>query len=230
MMTSGNLGGSRSDMKITGNGSSNGGSFQHIKIMGEAIINGDTDCDMFKCMGNSEVNGLLHAGSVKVQGEMKVRNELSASSIGITGELSVGGRMAVEKAKITGELQVGSDCQMEEMLVRGTVEVNGMLNAEEAFIKLYGHSHLRELVGGRIMVKKGIGLPFLGKFIPGTEGSLTADTIEGDTIVLENTKASVVRGRSVTIGSGCRIGLVEYIDEFKQDSEASVSQSAKIRL
>lgn len=246
MVTNGNSNGSRGDMKITGSGSSNGGSFNNIKIMGDAVINGDADCEMFKCMGSSKVNGSLfagstssngglsvsekmHGGSVKVQGELKIGNDLSAGHVSISGELAVGGRMSAEKAKISGELRVNADCQMEEIVVRGTLEVNGMLNAEQVDMKLYGPSSLRELVGSHIMVKKSMNLPLIGKFVPGSEGSLTAETIEGDTIVLENTKAAVVRGRSVTIGSGCRIGLVEYKDEFKQDSGSSVSQSAKIR-
>ncbi|BFH65527.1 hypothetical protein [Paenibacillus azoreducens] len=235
----------RGDMKITGNSHSNGGSFDNVKIMGDAVINSDTHCELFKCLGNSEVKGSLHAGntscngtmkvaetmssgSVKIQGELRVGNELTAESISVTGELAVGGRMSVEKARITGELHVNADCEMEELKVQGSVEVNGMLNAEQVDLKLYGHSRMRELVGGQITVKKHYSLPLIGKFIPGTEGALTAETIEGDTIVLENTRAAVVRGRRVMIGGGCRIGLVEYRDEFEQDQGSSVSQSAKI--
>ena len=47
-------------------------------------------------------------------------------------------------------------------------------------------------------------LPFFG------DRNLTADTIEGDTIYLENTRAKVVRGANVTIGTDCSIDLVEY--------------------
>lgn len=246
MVTNGNAGGSRGDMKITGSGSSNGGVFNQVKIMGDAVIHGNTDCETFKCLGNAEVKGSLYAGSascngamkvsdamkggtVKVHGEMRVASEFAVGAVNISGELGVGGRMSAEKVKIMGEMRVNADCQMEELQVKGTVEVNGMLNAERVDIKLYGPSRLRELVGGQIIVKKSMGLPpLLGKFMPGSEGSLTAESIEGDIVVLENTKAAVVRGRNVTIGPGCRIGFVEYKDEFKQDSGASVSQSAKI--
>ncbi|MDR0267680.1 hypothetical protein [Paenibacillus sp.] len=235
------------DLRITGNGQSGGGFFRNVKIIGDAVINNDTDCEMFKCLGNSELKGSLRTGSVscngsfmiagnasggsfRTQGELRVGGELLAESISITGELTVGGRISVEKAKITGEIRVHKDCQMEEMQVRGMVDVNGMVNAEQVDFKLHGHSRMRELVGGQITVKKGVGLPLLGKLFKGSDGSLTAEMIEGDTVVLENTKADVVRGRSVMIGSGCRIGLVEYKDEFKQDSGAQVSQSTRIGM
>lgn len=247
MMRNGNSSGSRGDIRITGSGSSNGGAFHQVKIMGDAVINGSTDCDTFKCLGNAEVKGSLHAdstscngtlkvagtmsgGSMKVQGEVRVAGELTSGTLSVNGELAVGSRMSADKVKVTGQLDVNADCQMEEMLVRGTVEVNGMLNAGQADLKLYGPSRLRELVGSRIEVRKGIGLPLIGKFMPLTEGTLTAEIIEGDTIVLEHTTAAVVRGRSVIIGPGCNIGLVEYKDEFKQDSEASVSQLVQTGL
>jgi len=237
--------GTRGDLKITGNGQSGGGVFRHVKIMGDAVINSDTECEMFKCLGNSHLKGSLRAdsascngtlrvagsasgGSFRAQGELQIGGDLSAQSLSISGVLSVDGRVAAEKAKITGELRANADCQMEELFVRGMVDVNGMLNAEQADFKLHGHSRLRELVGSQITVKKGGGMSLIGKLFMGSDGSLTAETIEGDTVVLEYTKAAVVRGRSVIIGPGCSIGLVEYKDELKQDPEAVVSQSAKI--
>ncbi|WP_339322528.1 hypothetical protein [Paenibacillus sp. FSL W8-0194] len=244
MNINGNPNGTRGDLKMTGNGQSGGGAFRNVKIMGDAIIHADTECEMFKCLGNSEMKGALRAGSVsctgtlkvagsasggsfRTQGELRIGGDLSAQSVSISGVMSVDGRVSAEKAKITGELRANADCQMEELVVRGMVDVNGMLNAEQADFKLHGHSRLRELVGSRITVKKGSGMSLFGKLFMGQDGMLTAETIEGDTVELENTKAAVVRGRSVIIGAGCSIGLVEYKDELKQDPEAVVSQSSK---
>ncbi|GIO33332.1 MULTISPECIES: cytoplasmic protein [Paenibacillus] len=245
MAMNGNPNGTRGDLKITGNAQSGGGFFRNVKITGDAVINNDTECEMFKCLGGSEVKGSLRAGSVscngtlkvagsvsggsvRTQGDLRIGGDLAVQSVSISGELTVGGRVSAEKAKITGELRASSDCQMEELSVRGMVDVNGMLNAEQADFKLHGHSRLRELVGSQITVKRGSGMSLLGSLFMGSDGVLTAETIEGDTVMLENTKAAVVRGRSVTIGAGCRIGLVEYKDDLKKDNEAVVSQSVKI--
>jgi hypothetical protein len=61
----------------------------------------------------------------------------------------------------------------------------------------------------------------LGRF---ATGSLTAETIEGDTVDLEATEAQVVRGKVVRIGPGCRIGWVEYTDSLEVHPEAEVGE------
>ncbi|MCL6576409.1 hypothetical protein [Kyrpidia sp.] len=45
------------------------------------------------------------------------------------------------------------------------------------------------------------------------------ETIEGDDIYLENTRARVVRGTRVQIGPGCQIGLLEYSEDFSKWTE-----------
>ncbi len=60
------------------------------------------------------------------------------------------------------------------------------------------------------------------------EGSLEAGIIEGDEIFLENTKANVVRGKRVTIGSGCEIERVEFQDEFRVDEKSIVKEHKKM--
>lgn len=235
----------RTDVKITGSGSSAGGFFNQVKIMGDAVINGNADCELFKCLGTAEVRGslvsestslngtlnvqgMLQGGNLKVQGEVKISKDLSAKVVSINGEIGVDGKMAAESVKINGGLRAAGGCQTEELFVRGAVEVEGMLNGEKVEMKLYGPSRVRELVGGTIAVKKGMAVPLLGMFSPSHEGSLTAESVEGDVIFLENTKAGVVRGRRVTIGHGCEIGLVEYKDDFKQDKDSTVERHVKL--
>ncbi len=60
------------------------------------------------------------------------------------------------------------------------------------------------------------------------EKELTVDVIEGDDVYLENTMAKIVRGNNVTIGSGCKIELVEYKGSFKQDGGAEIGTNKKI--
>jgi hypothetical protein len=53
--------------------------------------------------------------------------------------------------------------------------------------------------------------------------------IEGDEILLENTKADVVRGKNVQIGKGCEIGLLEYQDSYKLETGSVVMTARAIR-
>jgi cytoskeletal protein CcmA (bactofilin family) len=108
------------------------------------------------------------------------------------------------------------------------VEIGNLLNAEVVEIKLYGPSRAIEIGGGKITINKAMSIPLIGKYSPGAYGAMQAESIEGDEIHLENTKASVVRGRNVYIGTGCEIGLVEYRNEYKQDNGAEVAQYNRI--
>ncbi|MET3548151.1 cytoskeletal protein CcmA (bactofilin family) [Paenibacillus favisporus] len=233
------------DIKITGSGSSGGGTFNQVKIMGDAEISSTADCGLFKCLGTAQVNGSLIAetasvngtlnvrenlrgGLLKSQGGVSVSGDLQLKSISINGELAVGGNVSSDFVKINGGLRAASG-QTEELLVRGVVEVPGMLNGELVEIKMYGPSRIGELVGAKITVKKGLEIPLFGKMTSHYDGGeLSAESIEGDVVYLENTKAAVVRGRRVNIGSGCEIGLVEYTDEFKQDTAASVGRFVRL--
>ena len=79
--------------------------------------------------------------------------------------------------------------------------VGGLLNAGTVTIRLYGGCDAHDIGGETIDVRLAqpwVFLPFLG------ERNLTADSIEGDTIYLENTRAKVVRGANVTIGPAAR--------------------------
>ena len=57
---------------------------------------------------------------------------------------------------------------------------------------------------------------------------LCAETIEGDEIYLEYTKAKVIRGNNVTIGEGCEIELVEYKSLFEKSDKSVVIENKKL--
>jgi len=59
---------------------------------------------------------------------------------------------------------------------------------------------------------------------------LPINLIEGDEIYLEYTTAKAVRGKNVTIGRGCNIELVEYVDNFNQHNDSFIRESKKIIL
>ena len=62
----------------------------------------------------------------------------------------------------------------------------------------------------------------------GRNSGLSTNSIEGDDIYLEYTKAKAVRGNNIILGPGCEIELVEYKDNFKQDDTSEVETQRKI--
>jgi cytoskeletal protein CcmA (bactofilin family) len=125
----------------------------------------------------------------------------------VNGACTITGSVNAQRIEVRGTAKIGGDVQAEAFDSQGVFSVKGLLNAGTVTVKLYGGCDARDIGGETIDVRLGTNwafLPFLG------ERNLTADTIEGDTVYLENTRAKVVRGADVTIGPDCAIDLVEY--------------------
>jgi cytoskeletal protein CcmA (bactofilin family) len=227
---------------INGSGSYSGGMYNKVKIRGEGMITTDFECDDFKTFGTSDILKNGKAGKFSVFGETDVRGNLQCEDVKVYGTLSIGGsadfkktqvrgtldiqdRFTGEVADIKGGLTVKGDAEFERFHSSGAFEIDGLLNAGEINISLrFATSHANEIGGEKIIVKRKSG------FIPFTkgEGILEVGLVEGDEIFLENTIADVVRGKSVHIGRGCKIGLVEYQDHFKTDEDAHIKDSKKL--
>jgi cytoskeletal protein CcmA (bactofilin family) len=194
----------RRDLKISGSGSSAGGSFDEVNIRGEGAIHGDVECQAFKVMGNSNVAGNVQAKSVRVQGALEISGKLGADDV-----------------KVMGSLAVKGDCSAETFQVRGAFTIDGLLNAERVELSLYGPSSALEIGGRAIRVRRRFRM--FGGF-----RELVADTVEGDDIYLEDTVAKVVRGNRVHIGPRCQVDLVEYRDHLEQSSGSKVKEAKKV--
>lgn len=232
----------KGNLKIFGSGSSGGGDFNKITISGEGTITDDLTCQVFKVYGTGVAMGDVEAGSLdiygtidlqgnvkseilKVYGTMSANNDVSGNAMKIRGSLDVGGNISGEEINLKGGLSVKGDCEVEHFLSDGTFDIRGLLNAEKVNIELkYGKSFVIEMGGEEIQVKRKSSFLGLNK----QNGSLEADTIEGDHIYVEYTKAEVIRGKKVEIGPGCEIGLVEYNEQFHCAKDASVKKQIKI--
>ncbi|MDO7906605.1 hypothetical protein Q5741_09245 [Paenibacillus sp. JX-17] len=236
-------GAERPDLRLIGDSESAGGVMGEVKLTGDGIIHGSLDCLKLSCTGDIIIHGDLIADSVRMMGEMQIEGtarvqslkitgdteihrSLSAEQMAVIGECSIGGDLQVEDLKMTGQLQVKGNCQAEQFAVRGAVNMNEMLNSDVVEIKLHGMSRIREIGGRSIRVERKQGFPLV--ILNGGKSWLSADQIEGDEISLEYTEAQVVRGSNVVIGSGCRIGLVEYTGECICSPKAEVGELRKI--
>ncbi|WDH82217.1 hypothetical protein [Paenibacillus urinalis] len=234
----------KSDVRMIGEGDSAGGAYRKIRIMGQGRIDGDASCETFRCTGDASLQGQLSTPSFKLLGNMHIKGGLSGDTAITLGELRIDGTSQVrhmkligamkvgqnlrgEKLKCSGQLQIQGDCSSEEMRIRGVITAEGAVNAERIQIKLNGPSHVREIGGAQIDVQQASLSWFPILRSKRVSKTLTADLIEGDNIRLEHVEAKVVRGRHVTIGPGCRIGLVEYKEKYKEHHSAKVGESVR---
>jgi cytoskeletal protein CcmA (bactofilin family) len=166
-------------------------------------------------------NATSHGGEfrrVRITGEGAVDGNLMCHHMRVVGEIDVGGDLHSEVIKVVGQLSVKGDCDAESFNVRGAFTVGGQLNAGKIEVRLFGPCQVTEMGGGQIRVKRNL---------PGRSNAkyLVADTVEGDNIQLECTRARVVRGNRVEIGPGCDIELVEYQSDLRKSPKANVKES-----
>jgi len=243
--------GIRHNLKITGEGTASGGFYSNVVVRGTADINDDFDCIDFRILGTCDISGNLKSKTGKISGEVKIKGNLESEEFKISGSSDIQGDAAVKKFKIQGgtniggnilseevrlfgEVKVEGDCNAETFISRGAFTIGGLLNAGEISIVLYSKSTVSEIGGEKIIIKKGIASKIKkiikSIFLPSDffDGKLYTESIEGDDIHLEDTKAKVVRGNNVTIGQGCEIDLVEYRDSFEQLGNCKVSEYKKV--
>jgi cytoskeletal protein CcmA (bactofilin family) len=174
--------------------------------------------------GSATFEDDLVVGNMTVSGTADVRGSLKADVLKVAGSTTISGRLDAERVEIRGTTKVGGDVQAEVFDAQGVFSVGGLLNAGTISIRLYGGCDAHDIGGERIEVALGktwAFLPFFG------ERNLTADTIEGDVVILENTRAKVVRGGDVRIGDGCEIDLVEYTGTIVASSGVKASRKVE---
>ncbi|MCY9512843.1 polymer-forming cytoskeletal protein [Paenibacillus apiarius] len=218
------------DISISGFGNSSGGTFQRVRIDGMGEINGDVACASFVSNGKGKITGSIQADKFEVRGMCTVKGSMQADHSRIDGTISIGGRLTGETIEINGTASVAFDCEAERFKSHGSFDIGGLLNAGAIDIKLLHSCRAREIGGEHISVMQGKPLSVFSKLFSTLFSSphLETDTIEGDKVVLEYTKARVVRGTQVIIGPGCEIDLVEYKQSVQLHESARVNNHIRI--
>ena len=231
----------KGDVKISGAGSASGGVYNTVSISGAGRITGDIEAEKITISGAAKIEGSVRAGTfsasgaAKVEGDLQAQTAKCAGATKITGNVSatefkasgaakVGGNCKAEEVKLSGACKLGGDLEAERLFAADTFAVAGLVNADSAQIVLGGECRAGEIGGGRLTIvqagnKPRFNLPMWWC----REGTLQAETIEGDEIYLEGTTAARVRGRRVGIGRDCHIGQVEYSESLQIDPRAEVN-------
>jgi cytoskeletal protein CcmA (bactofilin family) len=241
----------RADLRIIGDNSASGGSYDNVKIVGDCVVNGNLDCCDFRSVGDSRVEGSVKARSARIVGTILVRGSLESGDLRVTGKVDTHGSLTAEKLVVRGEINVGSgvksddirligqttireNCQAERFKSEGPINIGALLTADDLDLRVHGRCKVSEIGGGRITVRRGhyskFGEILKSLFIPVSyfKGTLTAESIEGDEIRLEDTKAKTVRARDVVIGDECEVDVLEYTGECRISSRSTVKEKRKV--
>jgi cytoskeletal protein CcmA (bactofilin family) len=232
----------RQDLVIAGFGNATGGNYNLVKISGNGELQGDLDCIELNIQGNAKIygnvksettnvagtanlHGALYSERIKIQGKASIFGDIECKEVRFHGSGKVEGNVTAEELHIHGGATISGDCASEVFETNGSFRVGGLLNAGNIQIQLFGNCQAKEIGGENIEVKKQKRIFFKKWFF---NAVLNAESIEGDEIYLENTKAKVVRGNRVILGPGCDIELVEYKNQFQCDKKSKVKTCKKL--
>jgi len=240
----------KSDLIISGVGTLSGGVFNNVLINGQGKINGNVECNKFTINGVGNVRGSVKTKTGKISGKGKIEGDFKSDEFKVDGWSNIGGNIDVKEVRVEGLVDINGsvnaeivenkgvikikrDCNSEVFISKGGFKIEGLLNAGNIDINLYAPCNAKEIGGEKIDIKAGKSFSlrkFIKSIIPLLDINigLCSETIEGDDIYLEYTKANVVRGNNVTIGKGCEIELVEYKGRFEKSDESVVNKNKKL--
>lgn len=239
----------RHDLKIFGVGNASGGEFNEVSINGQGDVEGNIVSTKFNLNGEGTVNGSVKAqdGSVigtttikgtleadrfKIFGTARVLGNATVKDFTIDGTVTIEGAVTSETVGLRGTTTIHGDCNAEKFECKGSFTIDGLLNAGTIDITLYGSTKVREIGGENVRVRKQTGpiANVVNALLQRLDFQqrLVTDTIEGDEVALEYTKARIVRGNFVRLGQGCEVDLVEYKGTLDQAPGAVVKESKKV--
>ena len=236
------------DMRIAGTGCICAGEYDNVEISGAGKSEGFIRCKNFKCSGafsgNSDIeceNDIKISGAFKNSGAINTREfktsgsaktgAISAEVIKVAGAFKVEGNLKTTELKVAGGLKVTGDLEAEKAEIKGGINCGGLINAEEIKIELSStnKSFAQSIGGSKIVIEnyreKGIFERIFGRK---TCGFVVSESIEGDEIIIEHTRAKTVTGKNVVIGDKCEIELVQYSEKIEISPEAKIGKCEKI--
>ena len=240
-------------MNIAGSGVIPAGEFEEkVSISGSGRINGNLRCTAFSVAGSASGTGDLHCAEIlSVAGSMHLDGSVTAQTVRVSGSLRLdgactaqedvrvagaahfGGKVKCTKLHSSGALHLQQGADAEEICVKHTVQSGGLLNAEKVALHLRGGKSRVACIGGSeiSVTNEGQKRTLRNLFCFGDRGEgwlQVSESIEGESIALENTETPLVVGDTVVIGRGCEIGAVQYRDTLTVHPEATVGKTEKL--
>jgi len=206
-------------VSISGASKIEGCNCEIFRAAGASKVNGDLRADDADVSGATKINGNAYFGKLDSSGALKVRGKSEGKKLDLSGSSKFEDRVDVKSIDSSGSFSVKGDVNCTNMDISGNVKIQGILTGEEIMLNNSGKSKINKIKGGDVLVESG-GSGFL-PFGFGRSGSLEVESISGDDISLENTKAKKVTGNKVIIGRGCKIKNVEA-------KELKIHESAKV--
>ncbi len=205
-------------VSISGASKIDGCNCEIFKAAGASKVNGDMKADDANVSGATKINGNVYVGKLDSSGSLKVNGKTEGKELDLSGSSKFKNDVTVDEIDFSGSFKIKGNVECDTIEGSGSTNISDILKGKEIMLKTSGKSKIKKIEGGDIVVESnGTGF-FFGL---GRSGSLEVESISGDDIYLEDTKAAEVSGKKVKIGSGCKIKKVKA-------EELKVHESAKV--
>ncbi len=194
------------------------------KISGATKVEGDAHIGELSSSGSFKVEGTTEAKNMSLSGASKFEGKVKAKQIKSMGSSKFEAPVEVDEFSSSGALKIESDVNAKTFTATGAFKIEGTLKAHEIMLKPGGDCNIKHIKGGDVLVESGAGSGLFSMF---KKGTLTVETITGDKIYLENTRAKTVEGDEVKIGPGCKVGTVRG-KNVKVHESASVDKKENL--
>jgi len=202
-------------------------------------VTGNVEAKTLDLSGATKIAGNVKAGEFHAKGSCTVTGGVAAETFDVNGAASVGRSVKAGTFRATGAFSVGGGVDAKSFFASGGFGVEGDIKAERVEIEINGHAKARAISGTDIRVKLGpssssggcsVAVCGAGVGVVVTTGEhiLEADSISGDDIALEATRAKRVKGKRVKIGAGCEIERVEYTESIEMHEKATVTKQERV--
>jgi len=168
-------------------------------VSGVCVIEGRCVGQEFHASGRAEIGKDVEVQEFHVSGKAAVGGDVRAQEVSISGSAKIGGGILdAQEVNLAGAASIGGAVKTQEFNSKGQFVIGGGIEAEEVSVHLSGTSKVPSIKAREIEIRRG-----------DRHGELVAQTIEGQEIYLEATRAGLVRGRNVRLGPYCSIRTVE---------------------
>ena len=239
------------DMNISGSGTVPAGEYENIKISGSGHMKGSVKCASLYVSGSADAESVVCAGEIRVSGACSFEGDVHSKTIHVSGACNFEGNATVAESfhlsggvnmdgnlkcgtlDVHGGLRADGDIEAETVSVRGNIFSEGLLNAEQIDINTKSGCALGSIGCGKLTATYTkrkwfanlINVTYNGRQI---RGVMVEQSIEGDEIDIKYVTCPRVSGRTVKIGEGCEIEVLQYSESCEIDPKAKVVKIEKI--
>ena len=207
------------NMEISGLGKISSGEYDNLSISGCSRLDGEIRCNSFSASGLAKGDSIECNGDFSISGNSKF-NTIKADKIKLSGCLKCKNAECNE-AEIYGLMKSDGKLEAKEIKIYGGLCCGELICAETAEILFKGKIKADSIRCSKLTVRNKNKLKLRKRLT-------VKEFIEADEIDIERVKAQRVSGKSVKIGNGCIIKLVQYSESIEISPKSKVKKTEKI--